>query len=275
MRPSRSRFARVAGVAALAALVASCDLAVSLNNLEGGCPPTRGPAQVKLTSSAGNYCIDTTEVTNGQYASFVGASSFAPTFPSSTGCASAFTTDGGAAGPFTPTPLAHWPPPSGEDDFPVTNVSWCQAYAFCQWAGKRLCGRIGGTALATVSYLDPSQAQWLRACSGGQSPDRYPYGTTYDAQTCGGQALNGSTLQPVTYYSACVGGYPGLRDMSGNVWEWVDSCADPNPDAAHAFCSAMGGAFDSQASEMQCSGQRNWVRADGANNIGFRCCLDL
>jgi formylglycine-generating enzyme required for sulfatase activity len=65
--------------------------------------------------------------------------------------------------------------------------------------------------------------------------------------------------------------------MSGNVWEWTDTCsgAIPPATAATAFCDAMGGAFDSTETELECVGERNWARNAGAANIGIRCCLDL
>jgi len=44
---------------------------------------------------------------------------------------------------------------------------------------------------------------------------------------------------------------------------------------ATAFCDAMGGAFDSTQTELECVGERNWTRNAGAANIGIRCCLDL
>ena len=49
-----------------------------------------------------------------------------------------------------------WPPTAGQEDYPVVNVDWCDAASFCQWSGKRLCGRLGpGT-------LDSKQAANFR-----------------------------------------------------------------------------------------------------------------
>jgi formylglycine-generating enzyme required for sulfatase activity len=72
--------------------------------------------------------------------------------------------------------------------------------------------------------------------------------------------------------AGCVGGYPGIYDMSGSVWEWNDVCAGTNPGD---FCHVYGGAFDSMPSELACKGERNWTRTSTAQNIGFRCCEDL
>lgn len=72
----------------------------------------------------------------------------------------------------------------------------------------------------------------------------------------------------------CVGGYPGLFDMSGNVNEWEDSCAGSlgSSDA----CLLRGGAYD----DGFASGLLGCCLAANAHNlrsaadptVGFRCC---
>lgn len=242
----------------LVALLGGCELAVSTNGLQGGCPAhLPGPPMVQIASPLGTYCIDSTETTIAQYEQFM-ASSAAP--PAGAGCAQ--------SAPKTP---GNWPPQPGTDAFPVNNVTWCQAYAYCEWAGKRLCGQIGGGALAQASDTMASQSQWLYACSDGGART-YPYGNTYSVQACGGQQSAMPNPEPVDFYTSCVGGFPGLDDMSGNVWEWNDTCDSNDPGA---FCHAVGGGFDSTPTELECLGERNWVRTSSAANIGFRCCLDL
>jgi sulfatase modifying factor 1 len=267
-RPHRARAALTFALAllllALVLAASHCDLAVSLSGLEGGCPPTRGPGQVKITSGGSPFCIDTTEVTNAQYRQFA---------------QSGFTLSGGAIPDgcqgLTGSALS-MSPASGTDDFPVVNVNWCQAYEFCAWAGKRLCGQIGGGALDSMLDTNAKQSQWLNACSDGGRLT-YPYGNTFSAMACGGMADDTTMPAIVASQPGCVGSVGGLYDMSGNVWEWTDACgnAPAGGTAAMAFCDAMGGAFDSMTSELECVGERNWTRNAGAGNIGFRCCLDL
>jgi formylglycine-generating enzyme len=272
-RPA-SRWRHAAVALSFVAAATSCNLAVSLTGLEGGCPPQRGATQVKTTSGMTPFCIDSTEATNAQYAEFV---------------ASGFVLGGGSATPppagceqlTSTTPTTGWPYRSGFDDFPVTNVNWCQAFAFCAWAGKRLCGQIRGPhsdggALASTSFDDPAQSQWLNACTQGGSRT-YLYGSTFDEGACGGQG-SPSMLEPVASHAGCVGAPGGLYDMNGNVWEWTDTCGQAMgnpPSLASAFCDVMGGAFDSNVNELTCAGERNWTRSSGAANIGLRCCQDL
>ncbi|MGH7330055.1 MAG: formylglycine-generating enzyme family protein, partial [Polyangiaceae bacterium] len=72
----------------------------------------------------------------------------------------------------------------------------------------------------------------------------------------------------------CVGGYSGLHDMAGNVWEWENSCADDSTRTAN--CLIRGGSFsDGNASNMRCdnsglvpAAQRNQTLL----NVGIRCC---
>jgi len=245
----------------IVASFAGCELAVSLDHLQGGCPPKPGPTTVRVSAGSHAYCIDGTEVTNAHYAAFLAAhyslaGSGAP---------------GGCDQIADFTPVQDWPAMPGHDAFPVHEVTWCDAYAYCRWAGKRLCGQIGGGPLAQQYEVDATQSQWFAACSGG-GKHMYPYGDTYDPNACGGKDAM-SMLGIVGTHPSCVGGFSGLFDMSGSVWEWTDTCAS---DMADEFCHVRGGAYDSTQMELACSGpSRNWKRNSGANNIGLRCCFDL
>ena len=56
---------------------------------------------------------------------------------------------------------------SGADDLPQTGIDWCDAVAFCKWAGKALC----------------TPSAWLGACSrAGQFT--YPYGSLEQPAAC-------------------------------------------------------------------------------------------
>lgn len=217
------------------------------------CPGTALPVPVRL---AAGFCIDSTEVTNAQYAAFLAARGTDVSGQPVT-----------CAGNATFTPRANWPPLAGRDARPVVYVDWCDAYAYCAWAGKRLCGKIGtGLAITGAEGLDPQVDEWMFACTTGGTLN-YPYGNAFDATRCNGAAYDAGSPTDVGSLPGCVGGFPGLFDMSGNVYEWENSCTGGD-------CSARGGAFDVDVStgRLACSGRSMVMLGNSYSADGFRCC---
>jgi formylglycine-generating enzyme required for sulfatase activity len=219
------------------------------------CASTQGPSMVEIPATP-PYCIDSTEVTRAQYAAFLATSP--PTTGQPAGCAS---NDGFI-------PQAEWPPSGTTDTLPVVGVDWCDAHAFCAWAGKRLCGAIGGGALS-LAQAAGATSQWYAACS-MNGTRTYPYGSTFTTGLC----PDGAGVIAVGSLATCQS-YPGLFDMSGNAHEWLDACDGGNN------CMLLGGGIGGHAAaDMRCqatvslqrtlqgddSGQ-SWIR-----ETGFRCC---
>ncbi|OGG48432.1 MAG: hypothetical protein A3F84_14700 [Candidatus Handelsmanbacteria bacterium RIFCSPLOWO2_12_FULL_64_10] len=90
---------------------------------------------------------------------------------------------------------------------PVVGVSWEDAKAYCEWAGKRL----------------PTEEEWQQACQGRDGRE-YPWGNGFGSGRANIEGFREGFLQ-----TAPVGSYPngaspyGAMDMAGNVWEWTSS----------------------------------------------------
>lgn len=108
-----------------------------------------------------------------------------------------------------------------EEHTPVVHVSWYEAEAYCNWAGRRL----------------PTEAEWEMAASAEPSPDgpgiterkpQYPWG---DSPPGPHQANLDSRLMGCVDVGAFPSGDSpfGCRQMLGNVWEWTASPFYPFP----------------------------------------------
>src|SRR5262249_37297314 len=149
------------------------------------------------------YGVEATEVTNKMYASFLATNPSKTNQPAYCEWNATF------------TPLDEWPVAPSLDDYPVVFVDFCDAAAYCKWAGRKLCGRIGGGANAYLDYADPTKSEWYNACSAGGTL-AYPYGVTYAGTACVGTDYDGQAgyqpgqdvSHPVGDAKGCEGGYP-------------------------------------------------------------------
>lgn len=225
------------------------------------CPPgTKGPALAPVGSS---FCIDATEVTNDHY--------------------QAFLADIADGGPMNLTGLSvcanaiDYKPPSGDPcppfvpgtdkNFPVRCVDWCSAYAYCKWAGKRLCGAKGGGP-ASASLPDADADQWHSACAGPGGADKYFYGDQHE----GGRCIDTTQVAPVGstmgQQKPCSSHYyKTVTDMLGNVAEWEDACSG-------ADCLTRGGSASDGGPGVTCATPKPVPRTKKLPEVGFRCCWD-
>ena len=210
-----------------------------------GCPTGHGE-MVVVDAGGLFFCIDATEVRNDAYNDFLKA----------TDGGNPATLDGGSPdGCATNSTFARVGAGPDPDNFPVARIDWCDAHAFCAWAGKRMCGK----QIAN----DASTGEWFAACTNGGAT-RFPYGNDYDASACN----DNTTATKAGGAASCQGGVKGLFDMNGNVTELVDNCTASG-------CSGMGGYFFGPAVPTSgCATASDYAKIDTNPGIGFRCCAD-
>ncbi len=204
----------------------------------------------------GGFMIDATEVSNGQYAALLEVSFDAAILPAGCEWKSGFEPD-------------EWSD-SLDPELPVVGVDWCDAAVFCAWADKQLCGAVGGGPADPDMSEDPDNDAWFRACSNA-GVNAFPYGSAFDPDACNGEESGNDALLAVGSLVSCEGGVPGLFDMSGNVWEWVDACDEASGDAT-TQCRRRGGSRYSDIDNLGCGGNSKRARGERESGVGFRCC---
>jgi formylglycine-generating enzyme required for sulfatase activity len=275
---------------ALAAFALSCSAVLGIDGLvadrvgDGGVPADGAAPEASVpdaTSDApprikgSGFSIDPYEVTTGDYKAWLATS------PSLAGqrdeCVFNDSYQPGAVSPralvalidagFSPDPeCTSWLDKHTDDKFPITCIDWCDAVAYCNWAGGHLCAAIGGASQSYKNDQQPARGEWWSACSSnGAHP--YPYGDTYTQGTCND---SNTKIYDVGKFPACQ--VNGVFDLSGNVTEWEDSCSayDNPPEAEN--CLRRGGAFFDTAQGLTCTAFREAIRGSGDSNNGFRCC---
>jgi formylglycine-generating enzyme required for sulfatase activity len=230
-----------------------------IENVDGGaggtCPDAgRGPTMVNID---GMFCIDSTEVTVGQYNAFQNAAGAPGSHHEPAACA--FNTMYAPNGPTSQT----------VDDNPVAYVDWCDAFAFCDWAGKRLCGAVDGGPATEANYGLPSNEHFYACSNGGRNV--WPYGNDYEPKECNdGDGGIGMVWSVTT--GTCAGAFPGLYDMVGNLQEWQNGCEG---DAGSGdFCIHGTGSFET-TDKPTCNTFDHDQRGTPDQGIGFRCCASL
>lgn len=243
-----------------------------------------GAKLIQLEAPGGHrYCMDQREVTAGEYAAFVAAKN-----GDTSGQSSECTGNHWEPALSTPVDGGDFPSgcdpsgydPSGHPDHAVACVDFCDAAGFCAWAGKRLCGPVGGGGATLSGIEDPARSEWANACTQGGTT-KYPFGDVYTPGTCVdftalqsyGEAAKDVTDLALGQCSGSTDGFSDVYDLVGSVSEWT------------AECEAMGGYFncpthgvasmDSPTSPPPSCQAGVWLFSETHHEVGFRCCADV
>jgi formylglycine-generating enzyme required for sulfatase activity len=212
--------------------------------------PDRQPVSVQA------FSLDLFEVTNAQYQRFLAATAHPEP---------AFWRDGRFNQP----------------QQPVVGVSWHDAVAYCEWAGKRL----------------PREEEWMLA-AGGPDQRRFPWGDSPPDELGGVAVANyNAVIVPVSRYTyssfigrdgfhhaAPVGSFPagaspyGVHDLAGNVSEWVSGYLPPASEVEDPalYRVRKGGSWLTLQRSLAVSA-RDWSAPELRTSFstGFRCAKDL
>ena len=211
-----------------------------------------------------DFWMDETPVTNRQFAEFVRKTGY-QTEAERVGAAWGY-----RDGQYSLIPGLCWRSYALPDreEHPVVLVSWNDALAYANWAGKRL----------------PTEAEWEKAARGGLVGTLYPWGDQSPDGTQSNFAKTPSEIPPTTPVKNFPPNGYGLYDMVGNVWQW---CADwygqnyyaespnKNPQGPKAGLHRVrrGGSWNViQAFRLRCANRGAMEPSAATPNIGFRCC---
>jgi transcriptional regulator with XRE-family HTH domain len=172
------------------------------------------------------FYIDVYPVTNDEYSRFVAATGHTP-----------------------PQDWEDGRPAEGRGDHPVVFVTWNDAAAYAEWAGKLL----------------PTGQQWEKAARGTRGTV-YPWGDQTTPAKCNVRENGVASTTAVDCYQSGVSPY-GVFDMCGNVWEWCSAESKPGRR------ELKGGAWTSPFLRATPSSFNDAAESMCDDDTGFRCAV--
>lgn len=188
-------------------------------------------------------------------------------------------------------PTLRWDSPGFEQDaaHPVTCVSWADTQGFIRWINTKTEQR----------FRLPSEAEWEYFAKAGSGSD-YFFGSDRSLLCQYANGADQRALQDYPSFSvnecddgfvrtAPVGSFKpnpwGLFDVTGNVWEWVEDCwqpdYDPNLEDARPVIAEgcdrrayRGGAYGDIPGFLRISLRNRGGANERRDDIGFRLVMD-
>ncbi len=257
-----------------------------------------------------DFYIDIAEVTNAQFKAFVEATGYVTTaerpinadFIAAISGVNSKTVDiDPAALVFNGDPQmwwsmvkgANWKHPKGpkssiegKDEYPVVQVSWYDAMAYCHWIGKRL------PTEEEFEYVARNKGKQIKYNWGDDFEKAVEY-VNFHQGSFPSQNLKEDNFDGLAPVKSFKSNPLGLYDIGGNVWEWTlnsyfsDGYARKlnfekpilaNDQSIHQKKVIRGGSF--LCNESYCSGYRVAARMNsspdtGLEHLGFRCVKDV
>jgi hypothetical protein len=168
--------------------------------------------------------------------------------------------------------LAYYADPA-YDDHPAVAVTWWSAYAYAQYAGKRLptsleweaAGRgFDGRLFPWGDHVDLSLVNCADSWSGHPLITYAAWRDEYDRGS-----LAKASPGPVSAHPGNSSPF-GVRELAGDVWEWTSTVLHGHDEAV-----VCGGSYDNPYRAVQASSKGLNDRQQASKAVGFRCAQDL
>ncbi|MDR1867596.1 MAG: SUMF1/EgtB/PvdO family nonheme iron enzyme [Treponema sp.] len=180
------------------------------------------------------------------------------------------------------TYMSNNPSDSHGSTFPVENISWYEAIAYCNMRSsdeglKPVYISDGETIIAdweANGYRLPTEAEWEYACRAGTTTT-FSTGKTISSRHARFNSNRGQTVSVGTFEPNAW----GIFDMHGNVWEWCwdwygsyerDEQVNPSgPDSGRGRV-ARGGSYGNYAQLVRSANRASFSATSRLKTLGFR-----